>query len=174
MNVIFLDYDGPLFTFSDASYDALERRIKTLADICHSYNCKVVVSSAHKDKIDSETLEPLNDLNRNVLTLFKKYGIDFIGKTPEVGKKTGKFSYAESWKEYEIIRYLTTHPEVEHYCVIDDDTNNISASDLNMVRSHLVKVSPLEDDKTKEGLLPSHKEQVKEVLELDNDYKLRL
>ena len=75
------------------------------------------------------------------------------------------------WKEDEIRLYLYRHPEIEHYCVIDDDDLQPHNSDLNKVRDHLVKTIYYSDKPEEEGLLPKHKEEIKEVLKKDNDIK---
>ena len=57
------------------------------------------------------------------------------------------------------------HPEINHYCVIDDDDLAPRNSDLNLVRDHLI--TPLyysEENPEEEGLLASHKELVGEIL----------
>ena len=40
---------------------------------------------------------------------------------------------------FQIRLFLFRHPEIEHYCVIDDDDLAPKKSDLNKVRKHLVK-----------------------------------
>ena len=79
------------------------------------------------------------------------------------------------WKEDEIIKYLQEHPEIEHYCIIDDDdTKNImhcKKSDLDKVRDHLVETIYDSNNPEEEGLLPKHKEEVGKVLRKDNDIK---
>ena len=122
MNVIFLDFDGVLFTYHGSTMEDLERRIITLADICKEFDCKVVIEAAAKEAMDYETLEvEENTAVYRVLKLFEKYGITCIGRTPTIGRKLSEVNYTEIWKEDEIITYLEEHPEIEHYCVIDDD-----------------------------------------------------
>ncbi|MBQ3475520.1 MAG: hypothetical protein IJH20_05065 [Bacilli bacterium] len=167
-NVIFLDFDGVLDTVHYKSMEDIERRIKILADICKEYNCKVVIEASAKDAIDEETLEVgegswVNDIFR----FFKKYGIECIGRTPNVTIKTGENSYISMWKDLEILKYLEMHPEIEHYCVIDDDDTKAmhwEKSDLDRVRDHLVETIYYSDNPEEEGLLPKHKEEVGKIL----------
>lgn len=170
MNVIFLDIDGVLLTVNYNSDVDLERRIKVLADICHEYNCKIVIESSHKDAIDEETLQPSNNWIKYLLNLFKKYNIEFIGRTPNVKINLSSCSYISIWKELEIRLYLFRHPEIDHYCIIDDD-DAYPKSDLNKVRDHLVTTINLSDNPEEEGLLPIHKDKVGNILEKENEIK---
>lgn len=169
MNVIFLDFDGVLNTIHYNSLEDMEIRIKILADICKEYNCKVVIEAGAKDVIDEETLEVKEgSWVNNIFVLFKKYGIECIGRTPNVTIKTGENSYITMWKEEEIIQYLQKHPEIEHYCIIDDDdkkTMHWGKSDLDKVRDHLVETIYYSDNPKEEGLLPKHKEEVGIILQ---------
>lgn len=171
MNVIFLDFDGVLDTihydYKDMKH--IEQKIKILADICKEYDCKVVIESSHKDSIDEYTMEVYDDSWVNdILKLFKKYGIECIGRTPNVRKKRDSISYLPMWKEDEILLYLSRHPEIKHYCIIDDDdAKNMmhwQVSDLDKVRNHLVTPLYYSDNPEEEGLLPKHKEEVGRIL----------
>ena len=169
MNVIFLDFDGVLKTSHYKSYDEVLERIKILADICHEYDCKVVISAGGKIHISEETLEAESDMAKYVFACFKVYGIHCIGRTPKVAKKFSDEKSVSSWKEDEIRLYLFRHPEVNHFCIIDDDTTLNKNSDLNKVRDYLVQTldySP--DNSLEEGLLYRHKEEIGEVLKKEN------
>lgn len=169
MNVIFLDFDGVINTIHNNTALDIEKRIKTLSDICHEYNAKVVIEASAKDAIDEETLEINSEWISNIFNLFEKYGIECIGRTPNVIRKTSDVSYISIWKEDEIRLYLFRHPEIKHYCVIDDDDLGPNRSDLNKIRDHLVKTIYYSLNYEEEGLLESHKEEVGKVLKLDNE-----
>ena len=175
MNVIFLDFDGVLETIHYDSLDDVERRIKILAEICKEYDCKIVIEASAKEAIDEETLEVAEgSWVNNIFKLFKKYKIECIGRTPSIEIKTGPNSYISIWKEDEIIKYLQEHPEIEHYCIIDDDDTKSmhwKKSDLDKVRDHLVETIYDSNNPEEEGLLPKHKEEVGKVLRKDNDIK---
>ena len=181
MNVIFLDLDGVINTFNSNLHpledeNAKERRIKLLGDICKLYDCKIVIESAHKDNIDEKTLETDIDWLNEMFSLFKKYGIELIGRTPFVEHEDSPL-----WKEDEIIEYLRRHPEIEHMCVLDDDdlvtyperdAGNFSRSDLNKVRDYLVSPYVYSDtDPNKAGLQEEHIEEIGKILEKKNDYE---
>ena len=173
MNVIFLDFDGVLNTLNDRFDDdvSLEKRIKLLADICREYNCKIVIEAALKLTIDEDTLTTTNSYVQKVFSLFNKYGIECIGRTPEVAKRYSVYSYVPMWKEDEIRLYLYRHPEIEHYCVLDDDDMAPNNSDLNKVRDHLVKTNHYSKDGSGIGLLPEHRKLIGEVLKKENNIR---
>ncbi|MBE6161365.1 MAG: hypothetical protein E7158_04015 [Firmicutes bacterium] len=170
MNVIFLDFDGVLFTSHNNTQEQIEKRISILGDICKEYNCKVVIESSHKYDLD-EFLNTKIEWLENIFELFDKYGIDCIGKTPSVQKRIG-CAIIEIWKEDEIELYLNEHPEIEHFCIIDDDDLGPNNSDLNKFRDHLVQTTFYSDNYEEEGLLEIHKKQVGKVLMLDRKNKI--
>ncbi len=167
MNVIFLDFDGVIYTIHYHSNEDIEKRIIILSDICKTYNCKVVISSSSKDGIDEETGEIYNKYVRFVFDLFNKYDIECIGRTPTVIRRISKVSYIPVWKEDEIRLYLFRHPEIKHYCIIDDD----DFKDLEKLKDHLVKTIFYAKNPEEEGLLEKHKEEVGKILNKDNEIR---
>ena len=174
MNVIFLDFDGVLDTVHYKSDKDIEARIAILADICHEYDCKIVIEASAKQAIDPDSMTTDEEWINNILALFKKYGIECIGRTPCVGKALSDCSYLSMWKEYEIRLYLMQHPEIEHYCIIDDDDlkKYHQKSDLDKVRDHLlITEDNVPDNPEGEGLLVEHKEEIGKILKKDNDIR---
>ena len=177
MNVIFLDFDGVLDTIHYTSTEDIERRIKILADVCKEFNCKIVIEASAKIAIDENTMEIEEGAEwvKYLFSLFNKYNIEVIGRTPDVKKYTqnDKSGYLEMWKEDEIRLYLMRHPEIDHYCVIDDDdlASMHRKSDLDKVRNHLVKTLYYSDNPENEGLLPIHKNKISEALKKENEIK---
>ena len=174
MNVIFLDFDGVLNTAHYESDSNLEARIAVLADICHEYDCKIVIDALAKVAIDPDSLETDEEWINNIFLLFKKYNIECIGRTPCVQKRISDCNYRDMWKEYEIRLYLMRHPEIEHYCIIDDDDLRYynHNSDLEKVRDHLLVTEyNLPNNPEKEGLLKEHKEEVGKILEKENNIR---
>ena len=190
MNVIFLDFDGTLHTFYDMKLEyelkvpkeeilkRIEKRIETLADICKQYDCKVVIEASAKDAMDEETMEiqPEAEWVQNILNMFRRHGIDCIGRTPNVARPTGPHSEYSMWKEDEIRLYLYRHPEIEHYAILDDDDTKTvlhwKRSDLDKVRNHLVLMPYHYEEKSiEEGIQPFHKEEIGRVLKKDNEIR---
>lgn len=171
MNVIFLDFDGVINTIHYKTDDDVEEKIKILSDICKEYDCKVVIEASMKNVIDEETLTTDNKWVKFIFSLFKKYNIECIGRTPNVLRRYTNNCYTPIWKEDEIRLYLFNHPEIEHYCVIDDDDLFPKNSDLNKVRSHLVKTIYYSKNREEEGLLEIHKNQVGEILQKENEIR---
>ena len=179
MNVIFLDFDGVINTINGVirpleKENAKEERIKILSEICHKYDCKVVIISSHKDQIDEETLETNIDWINEYFEKFKQYDIELIGRTPLV-EKNYEGNYYRIVKEDEIKEYLDKHPEIEHFCIIDDDDlvsepkkkkGDYRNSDLNRYRAYLI--SPLYYSDTNPnivGLQPYHIEEAGKILQ---------
>ena len=164
MNVIFLDFDGVLNTIHYSSDSDIEKRIVILSEICKEYDCKIVIEASLKNTIDEKTMETSNEYVNLIFNLFEKYGIECIGRTPSIRKQLSTSSYTPIWKEDEILLYLQNHPDIKHYCVIDDDDLAPHNSDLNKVRNHLVKTIFYSNNPHEEGLLEKHKEEVGIVL----------
>lgn len=175
MNVIFLDFDGVLDTHYYKSDIDVEEKIKILADICHKYNCKVVIEASAKDVIDEETLKINEDSPwvQFIFDMFEKYDIKCIGRTPNVKKIINNNKYYSIWKEDEIRLYLFRHPEIDHYCIIDDDDLKFyNKSDLNKVRQHLLTTDNyLPKNPQDEGLLECHSKEIENILKKDNNIK---
>ena len=175
LNVIFIDYAGTLCTFHHSTDQDIEEKVKILADICHECDAKIVFTSGCKNAINEETLEIDHEAGGvlYLFYLFDKYNIEVYGRTPSVNKYSSNgVSFKEMWKEDEIRLFLMKHPEIEHYCVIDDDdlTALRKPSDLDKVRSHLVVTKDIDEtNPDDEGLQPYHKEMIKEVLNKEND-----
>jgi hypothetical protein len=167
MNVIFLDFDGILNTVHLNSAEGVEERVKLLGEICKELNCKIVIESAMKDMINENTLETECEYVNNIYRLFKKYNIECIGRTPTVERETKDGIWYPIWKEDEIRLYLYRHPEIEHYCILDDD----DFLDLKKVSKHLVKPIYWSYRADEEGLLPKHKEEIREILKKENLFR---
>ena len=177
INVIFLDFDGVLDTNYYQSNEQVEEKIKILADICHEFNAKIVISASAKDAIDEETLyvDPECEWVTFLFSMFKKYNIEVYGRTPNVARRDENHRLImDIWKEDEIRLYLAKHPEIAHYCVIDDDDLKAThrKSDLDRVRDHLVVTNDfLRDNPLSEGIMPYHKELVGEILRKENNMR---
>ncbi|MBR3117456.1 MAG: hypothetical protein IKF36_06280 [Bacilli bacterium] len=173
MNVIFLDFDGVIDTVHYITLADMEEKIKILSKICHEYDCKVVIEASIKWLINEETLEIEEEVEwvKHIFNCFKKYDIECIGRTPCVSKYFGNGFFTPIWKEFEIKKYLFNHPEIDHFCIIDDDDLGPIKSDLKTLREYLVETIYYSDNKEEEGLLEEHSKQVGEILKLDNKYK---
>lgn len=119
MNVIFLDFNGILDTYDNL--DVIDQsnlmRLKKLADM---FDAKIVISSSLKNSYyyTGRYGKLLQDLINTLL----ENGIDVIGITPK----------AES-REMEIKMYLEEHPEIDKFCILDDDYEMESLKD-NLVK----------------------------------------
>ncbi len=149
IKVLFIDFDGVLSSLNDkdddeeATKEKIEKRIEILANIARIYQCKIVIESGNKRKIDEQTMQidPKSDHIKYIFELFKKYNIECIGRTPEVPiYEYGGYTH---YKGVEIRKYLFRHPEIVAYCVLDDDDTitlfHWRHSDLEPVQNHLVR-----------------------------------
>ncbi len=168
MNVIFLDIDGVLntshFGLNDyknkyGGYLIIDsKKVEILKNICDLTNTKVVLSTGWKDILDDE-LKPLNKDGEFLLEIFNMYHIPLIGKTKTIPKDLGDGKQQKYWKEYEILDYLKNHPEVIHFCIIDDDTNG-----LESLLDYLVKTKDYQGLEEDEGLTKEHLKEINMVL----------
>lgn len=167
MNVIFLDVDGVLnglhylINNRDDELGIDESKMPLLKRICDENNASIVLSSAWKTNwLDGE--EPQSKGLIGLLNLFKKYNIPFYGKTPTIEKKISEFTYISTWKEYEIASYLKNHPEIKHFCIIDD-----CLDDLESFKEYVVRTYEYLDDEDHEGLTEQHSSEVVRVMKKD-------
>ena len=167
MNILFTDIDGVLngFHYNKANvknpyapvFD--EKKIPILKGICDETNAKVVLSSSSRLQWGMYKKEPDNKKLRELLDSFKQYGVPFYGRTPIIEKRNNEYSYYETWKEYEIRAYLECHPEVDHFCILDDDVQ-----DLEQFDGYIITPTFYTPDGENEGLMPFHKDEIARIL----------
>lgn len=178
MNVIFLDVDGVLNTYHsslenlrllDEGIDfpnILIEKVKILSEIAKEFDCKIVLSSSWKLNYEyydfNENKIKFNVSVKYLLKLFEENDIDFIGVTPNVKKIINNKLRDEMWKENDIAIYLLSHPEVEHFVIIDDENY-----DLKALEDYLALTDYFNEDKEKEGLCYFHKEKIRKILAKD-------
>ena len=127
MNVIFLDFNGVLDTHENIDEININnlQRLKHIVDVTNS---KVVISSSLKNSY-YYTGHYSRHL-QNIVNEIENIGIEIIGITPKA--KT---------REEEIKMYLSHHPEIDNYCILDDDY------DMESLKENLVKLpSQMEND----------------------------
>lgn len=119
MKVIFLDFNGVLDTYENM--DEINRdnlmRLKCIVD---KTNAKIVISSSLKNSyyITGKFSEHFKTIVKEI----ESVGIEVIGITPYL--KT---------REEEIKSYLSCHPEIEAFCILEDDFKMESLKD-NLVK----------------------------------------
>ena len=99
MKVIFLDFNGIVDTYEDMDEINLGNldRLKKLCELC---NASVVYSSSNR----------YSRFGKELVSKMMELGLDIVGVTPKLGSR-----------EEEIRAYLEEHPEIDNYCVLDDD-----------------------------------------------------
>ena len=168
MNIIFLDIDGVLNTFHFGLKDYKNkyggyliidsRKVEILKQICDLTNSKIVLSTGWKDIIDDE-LKPIDNNGRFLLEIFNEYEIPLIGKTKTIPKDLGHGKKTKFWKEYEIIDYLSNHPEINHFCIIDDEETG-----LESLLDYLVKTKDYQELEEDEGITSEHINDINKIL----------
>ncbi len=175
MKVLFLDIDGVLKDDNCFRYEnnhlgeymkksfLLEDKFKILSEICKKYDLKVVVTSAWK--CDVSKVKSIKDVEEDNLglcelhSLLNKYGIELYGYTPDVPNPSKPWCQ-NMCKEYDIEAFLIDHPEVTHYVIVDD----VSENDIYTLQDHLLKTKFDEDGLGNGGLLPHHIDDIKEFI----------
>lgn len=120
MTVIFLDFNGVLDT--NINMDIIDEgnlhRLKELVDM---FDAKVVISSSLKNSY--YYTGRYSKMLQGIIDRLLEEGIDVIGITP-----------SGISREEEILFYLNNHPEVDNYCILDDDY------DMERLKDNLVKL----------------------------------
>ena len=170
MNILFTDNDGILngFHYNRANVNNPnapifdEKKIPILKQICDETKASVVLSSSIRLQWPYYQRVPENKKVKELLDAFKRYEIPFYGRTPIIEKRINEYSYYETWKEYEIRAYLECHPEVDHFCILDDEFQDLQTFDGYIVTPDFYTPTGIG-----EGLMPYHVEEIKRVLKKD-------
>lgn len=120
MNVIFCDKDG---TINPLRYDGNDmfskEKLEILSNICNITNSSIVLSSSCK------LCEKEKELAIKFKEIFSKYNINFLGFTPSV-PNPNRAKGQRMWKEWDIEYYLYLHPEIDKFCILDDEDYDLS------------------------------------------------
>ena len=120
MKTIFLDFNGVLDTYN--KLDIIdEENLKILREVVEETKANVVITSSIKNLYFYTGKH--NKIMRYLLETLKENNIRVTGIT----KKRNK-------REEEIIEYLDNHPEINHYCIIDDEY------DFKSMKDHMIKL----------------------------------
>ena len=122
MKVIFLDINGVLDTYDNMD-EINSNNLNRLKYIISKTNAKVVISSSLKDSF--YYTGHFSEHLKSIIETLQTARIEVIGITPK----------AEN-RETEIALYLQSHPEIENFCIIDDDYY------MESFKEHLVKLPP--------------------------------
>lgn len=148
MKVIFLDLNGVLDTYEEMNV-ANPSNLQRLKQIVVETGSKVVISSSLKNSyyyLGGRFCETLT----NFIEEIENVGIEIIDITPK-GKN----------REEEISMYLDLHPEIENFCIIDDDY------DMEKFSGHMVKLV-CQSDPSSIGLDDYHMNMAISILNRNN------
>ena len=139
MKIIFLDFDG-VITTPETKWNIGLVYIKRIKKICDETGAKIVISSSwQRYSKDKETREEriknwlegilMKGYNGAIRQFFEKYTYDMSGRFyGEYGPNRG--ADIKSW--------LTRHPEVDKYVIIDDEDDMLDEQLYNFIQTDWV------------------------------------
>jgi hypothetical protein len=161
MNVIFLDIDGVLnsdhhyrtrkkpTTKEEHPYCEIDlKSLNILNEVVKLTDSKVVVSSTWRRK---NTLERLREIFTFVGSKFEIFDV-----TPIKGNMNRR--YGEVIRGYEINEWLSNHPDVKNYVILDDDQDFLEEQ-----QPHFIHIRDYN------GLNNTHIEKIKNILNKTNN-----
>lgn len=114
MKILFLDCDGVLNTKYATTLLSLSKpKLKLLRQIIADTGCKLVLSSTWR-------------LHEDAKAKLARAGLEFYGMTPR-WHEVEELSPHEVKRGHEIQWWLDRHPEVERYCIVDDDSDMLDS-----------------------------------------------
>lgn len=128
--VIFLDIDGVL---NSISYDRVRgdddgnidvTRLPLVKHIIDETGAKVVLSTSWRKHWDPDE-EKRDAIGMELHKVFSDGGIELLDKTPVYGERHD-----------EIVSWLTAHPEIERFVIIDDAFSGWEELSPNLVRTN--------------------------------------
>lgn len=157
MKIIFLDIDGVLNT-SKTFYDNYvyfkktgirkipldEERIVYLKEIIQKTEAKIVLSSSWRLYFEKNIkLRPINEYAQKLVDLLSKYDLFIYDITPM--ERLGV-------RQNEINMYLESHPDIDSFVILDDDTSDL----FWFIDNHLIKMNFYDSQSELSGLCPEH------------------
>jgi hypothetical protein len=118
--ILFLDVDGVLNRCGMSNQGLETDKCDLLADLCRNTGCQVVVSS---------TWRWIPHCYERLLAMFQSRGIPHAGKTECMSAPTGATRadgvaiLRQVPRRDEIAEWLSWHPEVTRYAIVDDDSD---------------------------------------------------
>ena len=116
MKVVFLDFDGVL---NSAEYDRRKRygdpsldrsRMPLLRELIGQTDAKIVLTTSWRIYWDAN-IALCDEIGRDMVAFFAEYGLTISDKTPRLGALM---------RPQEIMEWLSRHPEVHRYVILDD------------------------------------------------------
>lgn len=143
MKVVFLDFNGVLDTWDNMNI-VNQDNLRRLKRIIEATGAKVVISSSVKNTY--YFLGTHSTIFKYLAKTITEAEIEIVGITP-----------LASGKENEIKMYLESHPEVEAFCILDDE------GDFLEFKENFVKL-PLQSQESPDGLSDEHVNQAISIL----------
>lgn len=148
MKVIFLDFNGILDTYDN--FDVVdEDNLNRLMRIVLETGAKVVISSSNKNNYWRSG--QIRGILKYMIDSLVEVGIEVVGLIPMMDSR-----------EDEINAYLTMHPEIASFVILDDDYEMPSLND-NLIKLPCQNIGPEQS-----GLEDKHVEIAIEILGKNN------
>ena len=160
-NIIFLDIDGALNSMPYANsivhtpnehQEINPFNLQQLSTIYNACNCKIILSSTWRtiDVNDNEDCKNMYAYLKNTLASKQMFIYD---KTPVINNN----------RPLEIKTWLTQHPNVTHFVILDDDFNSDAYAEYQLEK-HLVHTNYFCKELKDGGLQNIHVEKAIEIL----------
>lgn len=143
MKVIFLDFNGVLDTWENMNI-VNQDNLMRLKKIVEETQAQIVISSSVKTSFFFT--DQFNEVYKYLLFSLQEAALEVLGITP-----------LARGKEQEIKAYLDSHPEVENFCILDDDY------EMPSFKEHIVKI-PLQSKEYPNGLTDEHVDEAIAIL----------
>ena len=148
MKVIFLDFNGILDTYDN--FDVIDNdNLNILKRIVLETGAKVVISSSNKNNYWRSG--QIRGILKYMIDSLVEVGIEVVGLVPMMDSR-----------EDEINAYLTMHPEIDSFVILDDDYEMPSLND------NLIKLPCQMIGSEQRGLEDKHVEKAIEILGKNN------
>lgn len=140
MRIVFLDFDGVVTTLK-SNWNLDNEKMEMVKRICDETGAKIVISSSWRRYTLADTIESLTiKLEEKGLQpfLMPEYVIDITARMYAFkhGKREEHFRI---YRGVEIEQWLSEHPEVTNYVILDDDGDMLLCQKKNFIKTHALR-----------------------------------
>lgn len=133
MKAIFLDFDSVITTYN-SKWKIDMNKINIINDICDKTNAKIVITSSWRIGHRGDVLAFNGYLTQYIIEHnYLDHVKDAFDKF--IGNIVGMTKYIDGVRGDEIKSYMSEHPEVENYVIIDDDSDMCDYQLFNFVQT---------------------------------------
>lgn len=137
---IFLDFDGVITTLK-SNWNLDNEKMELVKRICDETGAKIVISSSWRRYTLERTIEFITQrqIEKGYPSfLMSEYVIDVTARI--YGFKHGnREEHFGLHRGVEIHQWLSEHPEVSHYVILDDDADMLLCQKNNFIKTHALR-----------------------------------